>query len=499
MAWSLSNPTEQFTRSSPSERQENENAGPGIEDDEGLENSWDMDDQAFERAMADFTGQQPENSVRHLESDNSASWSEFRYGRNISHHYQPFAAFDGALDPRTSPDRISHDRGRISERGLRVVNTSPAESPPSPESSLPRCWPCSGHHDPDKLCPNIQASGPSESLEPFPIRQDRRSAAERLIERHGEHFISHNPFADPNPPRLPLPAADRVIELASQDLSEQIRGMAPPVEVDTTWVDQEGPVKREDFKKWEARQEAESSTLRQLIIKAAQTSHHHHKRAHALEVEVEKLKNDIANINALKLKNQELSEKVKYYEVHGSETGGRGPPLSDPSDRPPPNEMSYKPNFNYDQYPPININIPADASVQPSAKEFIHQSPMGQSRELHIEILLLRAKLAWKLGEWGILENSARHAAEIASLLRYHPLTFRCAFYIAIARFHQQDWTLAIKLFMDAQACEGKYKEGLWVQQWLDRARHEQKVLLGSGVQLTQPPRTRMTLDGSSM
>ena len=271
MARNLSNPMESFTGSSSNEPQDVENAGQDVEDDEGRTWSWDIGDRAFERAIANVTGQDQHGvNDRSFESEtNSAALSEFR---NTSHDDRPLAANDGAFAPSTLRDRMSPDMGRISGTRLRVVNTNVADSPPSSGSSLSECWPCGGHHDPDKPCPNIQAAGPSELSDSFPMRQDRRSAADRLIERYGAHFVPHNPFANVEPPQVPLPHADRVIELASQDLSEQIRGMAPPVEVDTTWVGEEGPVKREDFKNWEARQEAESSTLRQLIVKAAQNA-----------------------------------------------------------------------------------------------------------------------------------------------------------------------------------------------------------------------------------
>ena len=73
----------------------------------------------------------------------------------------------------------------------------------------------------------------------------------------------------------------------------------------------------------------------------------------------------------------------------------------------------------------------------------------------------------------------ARMAIRMAETLEYQPLVGRCFYYRGMAQYGQKRWMDAQLSFEEAEACKGKYKEGVYVDKWI--ARVAKKLQRGRG------------------
>lgn len=118
---------------------------------------------------------------------------------------------------------------------------------------------------------------------------------------------------------------------------------------------------------------------------------------------------------------------------------------------------------------------------------FLYENGTDQIREQIVRVALLRAQAAWQSGrrpDWNRMENMARTATRMAETLDYRPLVARCSFYRGVAEYGQKRYIDAEGSFEEAQECWGKYKEGMYVEEWSakvgERLRRQDEGMLGT-------------------
>lgn len=100
-----------------------------------------------------------------------------------------------------------------------------------------------------------------------------------------------------------------------------------------------------------------------------------------------------------------------------------------------------------------------------------------QLRQMAVEILLQRSKVAYTLKDWNTMDSSSRQAYNLATYFKWEPYLARCAFWIGIALYHRKKWTEAYEAFEEADKTNGYYIARRIILHWL---RETSKRLEGS-------------------
>ncbi|KAI4275628.1 MAG: hypothetical protein L6R38_005817 [Xanthoria sp. 2 TBL-2021] len=98
-------------------------------------------------------------------------------------------------------------------------------------------------------------------------------------------------------------------------------------------------------------------------------------------------------------------------------------------------------------------------------------------RQMAVEILLQRSKVAYTLKDWNTMDSSSRQAYNLATYFKWEPYLARSAFWIGIALYHRKKWTEAYEAFEEADKTNGYYIARRIILHWL---RETSKRLEGS-------------------
>ncbi|KAI4091057.1 MAG: hypothetical protein LQ339_008194 [Xanthoria mediterranea] len=100
-----------------------------------------------------------------------------------------------------------------------------------------------------------------------------------------------------------------------------------------------------------------------------------------------------------------------------------------------------------------------------------------QLRQMAVEMLLQRSKIAYILNDWNTMDISSRQAYNLATYFKWEPYLARSAFWIGIALYHRKKWTEAYEAFEEADKTHGYYISRRIILHWL---RETSKRLEGS-------------------
>ena len=100
-----------------------------------------------------------------------------------------------------------------------------------------------------------------------------------------------------------------------------------------------------------------------------------------------------------------------------------------------------------------------------------------QLRQMAVEMLLQRSKVAYILKDWNAMDISSRQAYNLATYFKWEPYLARAAFWIGIALYHRKKWTEAYEAFEEADKTNGYYIARRIILHWL---RETSKRLEGS-------------------
>ncbi|KAL8671735.1 MAG: hypothetical protein Q9168_003780, partial [Polycauliona sp. 1 TL-2023] len=109
----------------------------------------------------------------------------------------------------------------------------------------------------------------------------------------------------------------------------------------------------------------------------------------------------------------------------------------------------------------------------PSAESEMHPPLYNNSpdrlRQMAVEFLLHRSKIAYALKDWKTMERTSREAYETATYFNWEPYVARCAFWIGIALYHQKNWVEAYDAFEEADRTNGYYIARRYILHWLEK------------------------------
>ena len=91
-------------------------------------------------------------------------------------------------------------------------------------------------------------------------------------------------------------------------------------------------------------------------------------------------------------------------------------------------------------------------------------------RQMAVELLVQRSKVAYTLRGWRSMETSSRQAYNLATYFSWEPYRARSAFWIGIALYHQKKWTEAYEAFEEADKTNGYYIARRIILHWLSKA-----------------------------
>ncbi len=117
------------------------------------------------------------------------------------------------------------------------------------------------------------------------------------------------------------------------------------------------------------------------------------------------------------------------------------------------------PFAEFEKHPPLYNNFP------------------DQLRQMAVEMLLQRSKVAYILKDWNAMDISSRQAYNLATNFKWEPYLARSAFWIGIALYHRKKWTEAYEAFEEADKTNGYYIARRIILHWL---RETSKRLEGS-------------------
>ena len=95
-----------------------------------------------------------------------------------------------------------------------------------------------------------------------------------------------------------------------------------------------------------------------------------------------------------------------------------------------------------------------------------HMSLPFKLRELSTELVLGRAEACMILREWSEMEKRSHEAMALASDLHHESLTARCWFFLGVACYHLQKWSLSSDSFDFAKPCVGVYITAREFRSW---------------------------------
>ena len=90
-------------------------------------------------------------------------------------------------------------------------------------------------------------------------------------------------------------------------------------------------------------------------------------------------------------------------------------------------------------------------------------------RQMAVELLVQRSKVAYTLKDWKSMETSSRQAYNLARSFDWEPYIARSAFWIGIALYHQKNWTEAYEAFEEADKTNGYYIARRIILHWLSK------------------------------
>lgn len=109
------------------------------------------------------------------------------------------------------------------------------------------------------------------------------------------------------------------------------------------------------------------------------------------------------------------------------------------------------PFAEWEQHPPLYNNFP------------------DRLRQMAVELLVQRSKVAYTLKDWKSMETSSRQAYNLARYFDWEPYIARSAFWIGIALYHQENWTEAYEAFEEADKTNGYYIARRIILHWLSK------------------------------
>ncbi|KAL8997215.1 MAG: hypothetical protein Q9169_003481 [Polycauliona sp. 2 TL-2023] len=92
-----------------------------------------------------------------------------------------------------------------------------------------------------------------------------------------------------------------------------------------------------------------------------------------------------------------------------------------------------------------------------------------QLRQMAVELLLQRAKIAYTLKDWKTMDSTSRQAKNLATHFKCKPYVARSAFWVGIALYHQKNWTAAYEEFDEADKTDGYYIARRYIGHWLKK------------------------------
>ncbi|KAL8891347.1 MAG: hypothetical protein Q9215_001589 [Flavoplaca cf. flavocitrina] len=90
-------------------------------------------------------------------------------------------------------------------------------------------------------------------------------------------------------------------------------------------------------------------------------------------------------------------------------------------------------------------------------------------RQMAVELLVQRSKVAYTLKDWKSMETSSRQAYNLARSFDWEPYIARSAFWIGIALYHRKNWTEAYEAFEEADKTNGYYIARRIILHWLSK------------------------------
>lgn len=103
--------------------------------------------------------------------------------------------------------------------------------------------------------------------------------------------------------------------------------------------------------------------------------------------------------------------------------------------------------------------------------QFLYKNRFWRMKELRVTTLLVRAQLAVENEEPSRALDCLYEAQELATRFEFPALEARCEFWRGRAEFGVGSYGTAVAAFRKALPCEGVYREGLEVKDWIRRAR----------------------------
>lgn len=102
--------------------------------------------------------------------------------------------------------------------------------------------------------------------------------------------------------------------------------------------------------------------------------------------------------------------------------------------------------------------------------QFLYKNRSWRMKELRVTTLLLRAQVAVENDEAGKALECLYEAQNLAVRFQFPALEARCQFWRGRAEFSSGSYETALAAFQEAVPCEGVYREGLEVREWIRRA-----------------------------
>lgn len=103
--------------------------------------------------------------------------------------------------------------------------------------------------------------------------------------------------------------------------------------------------------------------------------------------------------------------------------------------------------------------------------QFLYKNRFWRMKELRVTTLLVRAQVAVENEEPSRALDCLYEAQELATRFEFPALEARCEFWRGRAEFGVGSYGTAVAAFQKALPCEGVYREGLEVRDWIRRAR----------------------------
>ncbi|KAA6409300.1 MAG: hypothetical protein FRX48_06853 [Lasallia pustulata] len=235
----------------------------------------------------------------------------------------------------------------------------------------------------------------------------------------------------------------------------------PQVEIKDYFSDQSGPVRREHFNEFRAETNASISELRRVAVHAASMQW---AAQRDLQQQILRAQEAEQRAQEAEQRAQEAEQRAQAAEAIASIGAGSG--RRDPLEPWQPRRRAmYSPVYR------AELTRHGSPISEPGNDHhaLLYDNGADQVRELTVKVTLLRSRVAWQSGrrpDWQKMERMARQAGNLAEELDYQPLSARCSYYRGIAEYGQRRFVTAQASFEEAQACRGKYKEGVYLEAW---------------------------------